>query len=323
MLAKIMIIRPLNLFIILLTMYIFKLGLVNLFIQNSALNSLNYFLFVIATIFITAAGYIINDIYDIKTDSINKKNSFSGNKLSIKSALTQYTIFNSLAILIITYVSYAINQIALTLIFILTIILLWLYSKVLKSTFLLGNLLVSGIIATSIINIFLFDILPVYNLNPSSEILLKVILIFSFFAFITNLKREIIKDIVDIEGDKAINANTLPIRIGVKTTKKILVTLTTMLIIMISFWQYFQYSVKKTFFDLSSFGDNINQIVIWGTDFFSITYVFIIQILLFCFLYLCLSANFKQDYIKLSLIAKIIMMIGILAIPVFSISYFI
>ena len=73
MLAKIMIIRPLNLFIILLTMYIFKLGLVNLFIQNSALNSLNYFLFVSATIFITAAGYIINDIYDIKTDSINNK----------------------------------------------------------------------------------------------------------------------------------------------------------------------------------------------------------------------------------------------------------
>jgi len=304
-------------------MYIFKLGLINLFIQNPALNNFNYFLFVSATILITAAGYIINDIYDLKTDSVNDKKLIIGKNISKKSALNWYYILNLLSIIIIVYVSYFIGKITLALIFILTIIMLWFYSKSLKSTFLLGNLLVSGIIALSITNIYFFDILPVYNLNPSSGIILKVIIVFSLFAFITNLKREIIKDVIDINGDRSIDANTLPIKLGVKSTKKIIIFLNTVLILIISFWQYFQYSVNKTFFDLSSFGKDINQIVIWGTDSFSIFYVFSIQILLFIFLFLCLSANIKKDYIKLSQIAKIIMMIGILAIPIFSISYFI
>jgi len=323
MTTNIIIIRPLNLLIILVTMYIFKLGLINLFIQNPALNNFNYFLFVSATILITAAGYIINDIYDLKTDSVNDKKLIIGKNISKKSALNWYYILNLLSIIIIVYVSYFIGKITLALIFILTIIMLWFYSKSLKSTFLLGNLLVSGIIALSITNIYFFDILPVYNLNPSSGIILKVIIVFSLFAFITNLKREIIKDVIDINGDRSIDANTLPIKLGVKSTKKIIIFLNTVLILIISFWQYFQYSVNKTFFDLSSFGKDINQIVIWGTDSFSIFYVFSIQILLFIFLFLCLSANIKKDYIKLSQIAKIIMMIGILAIPIFSISYFI
>lgn len=304
-------------------MYIFKLGLINLFIQNPALNNFNYFLFVSATILITAAGYIINDIYDVKTDSVNDKKLIIGKNISKKSALNWYYILNLLSIIIIVYVSNFIGKITLALIFILTIIMLWFYSKSLKSTFLLGNLLVSGIIALSITNIYFFDILPVYNLNPSSGIILKIIIVFSLFAFITNLKREIIKDVIDINGDRSIDANTLPIKLGVKSTKKIIIFLNTVLILIISFWQYFQYSVNKTFFDLSSFGEDINQIVIWGTDSFSIFYVFSIQILLFIFLFLCLSANIKKDYIKLSQIAKIIMMIGILAIPIFSISYFI
>lgn len=323
MTANIIIIRPLNLLIILVTMYIFKLGLINLFIQNPALNNFNYFLFVSATILITAAGYIINDIYDVKTDSVNDKKLIIGKNISKKSALNWYYILNLLSIIIIVYVSYFIGKITLALIFILTIIMLWFYSKSLKSTFLLGNLLVSGMIALSITNIYFFDILPVYNLNPSSGIILKIIIVFSLFAFITNLKREIIKDVIDINGDRSIDANTLPIKLGVKSTKKIIIFLNTVLILIISCWQYFQYSVNKTFFDLSSFGEDINQIVIWGTDSFSIFYVFSIQILLFIFLFNCLSANIKKDYIKLSKIAKIIMMIGILAIPIFSISYFI
>ena len=39
---------------------------------TSSFNSFEFVLFVIATILITASGYIINDIYDIETDKINK-----------------------------------------------------------------------------------------------------------------------------------------------------------------------------------------------------------------------------------------------------------
>ncbi len=42
---------------------------------------------------------------------------------------------------------------------------------------------------------------------------------FAFFAFLTNLIREIIKDIEDFEGDIAYGRNTVPVVIGVLSCK--------------------------------------------------------------------------------------------------------
>jgi len=138
-------------------------------------------------------------------------------------------------------------------------VLLWWYAKSLKKSFLIGNLLVSALIALSIINLILFDILPVICTNASSLIIIKIIMAYSLFAFLVNLKREIIKDIIDIEGDKYINANTIPLKIGVVKTNIIIKVLSILTIILISFWQYFQYSIFKTSFDLSNFGEKVKR----------------------------------------------------------------
>ena len=53
-----------------------------------------------------------------------------------------------------------------------------------------------------------------YSINNPSIIATSVFL--GFFAFVMTTAREIIKDIEDIEGDKADGARTLPIMIGVK-----------------------------------------------------------------------------------------------------------
>ncbi len=48
---------------------------------------------------------------------------------------------------------------------------------------------------------------------------------FSFFAFLTTLIREVIKDAEDFEGDKAYGMKTVPIVLGSGWTKAIVVTL--------------------------------------------------------------------------------------------------
>ena len=67
-------IRFQNLLIVALTQYFIRLAFTKTFLPFPALNDLEFFLFVFTTISITAAGYIINDIYDVETDRINKKN---------------------------------------------------------------------------------------------------------------------------------------------------------------------------------------------------------------------------------------------------------
>ena len=64
----------------------------------------------------------------------------------------------------------------------------------------------------------LFDI--DFSAKYNSQItVIAIIFVLSFFAFILNLIREIIKDIEDVNGDKTLNLKTLPILIGRKRTQ--------------------------------------------------------------------------------------------------------
>ena len=64
-------IRLKNLLIVTLTQLLIKFSLINPFVDNFILSNTEFYLLVLATVVITAAGYIINDIYDVVTDTIN------------------------------------------------------------------------------------------------------------------------------------------------------------------------------------------------------------------------------------------------------------
>ena len=70
-------------------------------------------------------------------------------------------------------------------------------------TALLGNILAAGIIAWMI---FLYSGVAVGNVKRS--------IVPALFAFLSNFGRELIKDVEDVDGDRAANANTLPVRYG-------------------------------------------------------------------------------------------------------------
>jgi 4-hydroxybenzoate polyprenyltransferase len=90
-------IRFKNLVMIALTQVLFKYSLINMYLENFSLNSFQFIIYLLALLLVVAGGYIINDIYDIETDKINRKeNQIVGNSISSKSAFNFYYLLNSL-----------------------------------------------------------------------------------------------------------------------------------------------------------------------------------------------------------------------------------
>ena len=305
--------RPLNLLIIIFLQCIIKIFLIDQFIEESALTNFNFSLFLLSTVIITAAGYIINDIYDEKIDEINKNDSrIINKKIKSSNAIAWYIAFNIISLIMILYVAWQIQKPIFSLIFVYSIFLLWKYSKELKTKFLRGNIVISWLIALSIINLGLFDVTPVLRNDNSSIIIFKVIIIYAIFSFLMTLSREIIKDVEDKDGDQIQNAKTLIIQIGLEKTKIVINSINLLVLILVACWQYFQYSLSLTSFE------NNQKIEIWGTDFNSIIYTSVFQVFLIFLIIKTFYAKSKEDFSFISRLSKIIMIIGIVSIIIFT-----
>ena len=315
--AFLKLIRFKNLIIVALTQLVIKFSLINPFLEDFILSDTQFCLLVLATVLITASGYIINDIYDVATDKINKKESRIIEKLiKSRNAIFWYIFFNLIGVLIGCYIAYIVEKPAFGLIFFYCIFSLWAYSKRMKSAFLLGNLQVSFLTALSIFNVALFDMIP-NGINKSHGELkiLKIILFYAAFAFITTFIREIIKDLEDIEGDKDINAKTLAITYGIQKTKWIALAFTILTFFGIFYFQYFQYSYISSEF---KYDGQAVSLYPWGVNHIAIIYTIFIQCL---FILLCLNiynAKHKKDFYLISQLCKFIMIIGVLSIPLFT-----
>jgi 4-hydroxybenzoate polyprenyltransferase len=160
-----------------------------------------FWLFMLASVLIAAAANIQNDIFDIQVDRKNKPERVSlGKYISIRKAWIFYITFNLTALLLALLT----KKTVLPLFFTAVILLLFLYNKYLKKTILLGNILVSLMLALSMYSLFL-----IADAGQSTEITFYV-----FFAFLGGLLREFIKDIEDAPGDKEMNYRTFPVVYG-------------------------------------------------------------------------------------------------------------
>lgn len=266
---------------------------------DTILTTFGFVLLVIATVCIAAAGNIINDIYDVEIDKINKLNSvLIGKKISERTANRLFIVLNVIGVAIGFYLSNSVGKPGFAGLFIVFSALLYLYSSYLKGMLIIGNLLISFLVAMSLIIVGLFDLLPLINAEnqASQSAIFKIVLHFSLFAFFINLIREIVKDLQDINGDKKGGMNTLAIAIGRKRTVMIVFMLGVFLTLSIVFYMY--------------------------------EYVYDEQILLLYFLfaivapllYFCIksySAETTKEFAFLSTLLKIIMLLGICAIPLY------
>ena len=165
------------------------------------------FVFSLSTILIAAAGYIINDYYDIKIDLINKPDRVViGKSITRRYAILFHTFISSLGIILGTLVSLKIG-----LVNIICFFLLWLYSNKLKRLPFIGNLLVAILtgLAIGLVNLL-------YEVNNT------LVVIYALFALFVTLVREIVKDIEDMKGDNTFGCKTLPILWGIRKTKWLL-----------------------------------------------------------------------------------------------------
>lgn len=165
-----------------------------------------------------AGGYVINDIFDLETDKINKPGkNVIGIHLTLRQTKGLYlalcidtTLFAALVYWLTESVFFFTSMMLIQL-------SLFLYAKYLKKSLLIGNMLVALLTASPyLVFAELFQLDGVFK---------HFTLYLALFAFLLNLLREITKDWEDIPGDEAIGANTFPIRFGISSTKKLLLAL--------------------------------------------------------------------------------------------------
>ena len=170
----------------------------------------------LSIVFTGAAGYVINDFFDIKSDYINKKK----NKTLLPSnKLKSLYIFLSFLSIITACLYYKQTFFILS---ISALIALYLYSWKLKHLPLIGNLIVALLAGLCPLIIYIThpEIEALISiLNPYEVVQLAIPFFYGCMSFLTTLIREIIKDIEDVDGDKAVNAKTAPVLFGEKYAK--------------------------------------------------------------------------------------------------------
>lgn len=297
-------IRWKNLLMIALMQYLIKYALLLPFRESHGvlitLSDFNFFLLVIATVCIAAGGYVINDVYDIETDNINKPNKVIINKhITEKNATTLFMVLTIIGVGLGFYLSNGIGKSAFFTIFFIASALLYIYSSSLKQIAVVGNVVVSIVVALSILLVGIFELIPAMNSNNEAvqTTFLKIILDYAVFAFMINLVREMVKDIEDIDGDFKAEIKTLPVILGRERTNKIVFILSVIPILSITYY-VITYLFKQ-------------QLVVGYFLIFVIAPLIYVSIKLF-------SAEQKSQYKHLSLILKLVMLTGMLSLLLYN-----
>jgi 4-hydroxybenzoate polyprenyltransferase len=298
MISFLHLIRYKNLIMVFLSMFLTKYFLIESFISTPLLSNIDFIILTTSILLITIGGYLINDIYDIESDKINKPDKvYITNIISIKNGLFLYFLTSIAGLILGFYLSINKNLNHLSGFFIVTVILLFIYTKILKKLPLIGNIIVALLVSLPIFLVYEFDHSMISIKDIFDNLFLSIIIFFYLlFAFLTTLIREIIKDLQDIKGDNTFKLKTLPIMIGNKKTINFVVFLSFLL----------QLILLLVLID--SFKNDYYLLLI-----FSITLSLLVAYLIYK-----LRVPFKNNpYQLLSSLMKIIMLVGVLSMTIF------
>jgi len=226
-----------NLSIIAITMTLVLLFLISPILGmgwfEHGLSPFEFILLVTATILIAAGGNILNDIYDINADGVNKPGkNIVGRKITVANSWMLYWFFTVLGILSGSLLTWFLGQINYALIFLFSAGLLWFYSQKYQCQPLVGNLVVSVLSAVTIGIVWLFQFFALSsnaevftNLQSEFNTVNRMLLIYMGFAFWVSLMREVLKDIEDFKGDDRFGCRTFAVVYGIQNARKLAIAL--------------------------------------------------------------------------------------------------
>lgn len=290
-----------NLVFIALTQFLFEYCIYRKVYTGSIIAPAEHrqFIFLVfASVLIAAAGYIINDYFDLNIDQVNKPDKVVVNVLINRRWVIFWHMFLSLLGFFFTVSALPIAEYwHLVLVNLASIVLLWFYSTNLKKQLLIGNVLIS-LMTAWVIGILFFSKYPfVVNdllmVDHDEVRFFRFTILYTSFAFIISLIREVIKDMEDMEGDRKYGCRTMPIVWGINASK---VFVAVWIIVLVAALLILQFYVLA--FDW------------WLSILYCLTLIVapLIWILLKLF-----KAQSPEDFHKLSTIVKIVMLTGILS----------
>lgn len=260
-------------------------------------------LLLVAMVFIVAAGYIINDCFDVEIDKTNKPDKIIVSRIfSVKESKLFYMILTVIGLAAGLMSSVMVAKLKFLTLFAMLVLLtlvLYSYSSTYKKKFVVGNLIVSLSVSFAVFLPWLFEMIYISNnlllFSVSKDIAMQIlpfVLVYTLFAFVVNFIREIVKDAEDFDGDTLIHCRTIPIVLGINKTKIILCVLIILLLSLLFLY----------------------NLVLFRMRLYIVSSMMILleccSLLLLCKLY---KARGKDDFHEMSVMTKIIMLLGVLS----------
>ena len=220
--AFLKLIRWQNLLFIVITQILYEYCVYLPIYGSHSTNQLGFI--ILASVLIAAAGYIINDYFDLNIDQINKPDRvIVNNSVSRRWAIFWHLVLSLLGLFFTVLALPPSLFWYLILANLFSILLLWLYSTNFKKQLLIGNVVIS-ILTSWVILILFFSKSPLSVDNIISadykEIrLFRLTMLYAVFAFIISLIREVLKDMEDRVGDARYGCKTMPIVWGLPASK--------------------------------------------------------------------------------------------------------
>jgi 4-hydroxybenzoate polyprenyltransferase len=262
-----------------------------------------FYLLVFASICIAAAGYIINDYFDLDIDEVNKPDKLIIEKyIKRRWAIVLHVLLSLAGFIISCYIGWRLRNIYIPVFNTLSIATLWFYSTTFKKKILIGNVLISLLTAWVILIITVAEYHFIGGMSNYSFVasrLLKVSFVYGGFAFIISLVREVIKDMEDIDGDTRYDGKTMPIVWGIPASKVYAGVWLVVLIADIAIIQFY-----------------VMHLGWWFSAFYSLILIVLPLAYIIRKLY---EAQTKRDFHYLSKLVKFVMLTGIMSMIFFRI----
>jgi len=281
--------------------------------------SFEFILLLTLSLLFAAAANIINDYFDVRADRVNKpERLIIGPHIKRRWAMLFHWAFNTIGFGIALYLGYILQAVYIPVVAFIAVNLLWFYSSYFKRQPFTGNLLVAAFTGFVPVAVVIFNLTVTPNFSDREVFLVLadqhyfflVVLFTGMLAFLMNLVRELVKDVIDVRGDLKLDAKTFPIRFGIKKTRRLIFFIYLLVLLFGGLFMFYLASIISEIILSPTAIQNPLELVLFAS-LFGASFIMLIISAIYT-----LRKHRISAYKKASLFLKLAMVFGLL-IPLF------